>query len=382
LAGRPAAAYRSVAAIDLSELQRTWNFLGRADPLWAILADPRYEGNRWNVEEFFRLGQAEIDDLFERIGALGVPVIQGRALDFGCGVGRVTQPLCRYFDAVVGVDIAPAMIELAGRFNRFPQRCTYVLNTQDALAAFETASFDFVYSRLVFQHMRPELTERYLAEFFRVLRAGGLAAFQIPGRYSRAERAVAPDPARLPDTAFNAHITVSRPMVLARPLGTVALQLGVQNFGTCVWPGAEGANPMCVGAGWFDQFLRPAGEEATTPLPRETLPGDKTYMTIALQAPAQPGFYLLRLDIVQRGVARGSERGSGTPYVAVAVYEDTEHERATELLPFNAQMEYHGMARPEVEALVERCGAQLLAAFDDAATNAEWPGHLYVARKR
>ncbi len=48
-----------------------------------------------------------------------------RALDFGCGVGRLTQALARHFNIVDGVDIAPSMIELANQFNRSGGRCRY-----------------------------------------------------------------------------------------------------------------------------------------------------------------------------------------------------------------------------------------------------------------
>jgi hypothetical protein len=66
-----------------------------------------------------------------------------RALDFG----RLTQALCRYFNATVGIDIAPTMIDLAQRHNQFPRTCTYFSTVDDSLAMFEAGSFDFVYTR-------------------------------------------------------------------------------------------------------------------------------------------------------------------------------------------------------------------------------------------
>jgi hypothetical protein len=230
--------------------------------------------------------------------------------------------------------------------------------------------------------MRSELSRSYITEFFRILRRGGTAMFQIPGQYSRAENALAaPDPARLPDAAFNAHITVNRPIVLASPGTAPALALGVRNFSTYIWPGIGSANPLTVSLRWFDQCLRPAGVEESVALPRDTMPGNKTYVTVTPRVPAQPGFYLLQIDIMQSGVARGCERGSAAPFVAVAVYEGAGDSNAADLLPFNAQMEYHGLPRAEVEALIARSGGEVIAVFDDAASNADWPGHLYLARK-
>ncbi len=38
--------------MDLQQLRRTWDNLGEADPLWAVLAAPSKRGNRWDVREF------------------------------------------------------------------------------------------------------------------------------------------------------------------------------------------------------------------------------------------------------------------------------------------------------------------------------------------
>ena len=44
----------------------------------------------------------------------------------------------------------------------------------------ESSSVDFIYSRLVLQHMRPRFIRRYLAEFVRILKPGGVLLFQLP----------------------------------------------------------------------------------------------------------------------------------------------------------------------------------------------------------
>ena len=59
-------------------------------------------------------GEREISLLMHEMRSLGISVNQhGRALDFGCGVGRLTQALARRFDTVVGVDVSPQMVRLA-----------------------------------------------------------------------------------------------------------------------------------------------------------------------------------------------------------------------------------------------------------------------------
>jgi ubiquinone/menaquinone biosynthesis C-methylase UbiE len=57
--------------------------------------------------------------------------------------------------------------------------CRFVVNAAPDLEQFESGSFDFVYSSLVLQHMpSAEIVEKYVGEFLRVLRPGGLAVFQ------------------------------------------------------------------------------------------------------------------------------------------------------------------------------------------------------------
>jgi len=167
--------------MEFKELEKNWNQLGKNDPFWAILSDPAKKGGKWDINEFFESGRKSIPMLMAEIGSLGVDLQRRRALDFGCGAGRLTQALCEHFDEVSGVDIAESMIELASQYNKYGERCKYYLNKKEDLRIFENDSFDFVISIIVLQHMRPEYSKNYIKEFMRVLAPGGLAFFQIPG---------------------------------------------------------------------------------------------------------------------------------------------------------------------------------------------------------
>ncbi len=108
------------------------------------------------------------------------PQNKKRALDFGCGVGRLTQALAAHFEQVDGVDVSRGMIKLADDLNPFPDSCRFHLNQAGDLALFETGSFDFVFSQITLQHMPPKYSRRYIREFIRLLRPGGVMVFQIP----------------------------------------------------------------------------------------------------------------------------------------------------------------------------------------------------------
>jgi 2-polyprenyl-3-methyl-5-hydroxy-6-metoxy-1,4-benzoquinol methylase len=132
--------------MKFEQLQVNWDKFGKVDPLWAILTNPEKRNNKWNVDEFFRTGEAEIDGVIQYINSLQLPRRRQKALDFGCGAGRLTQALCRYFDQCYGVDIAPSMIELAEKYNRYGSKCHYYTNSAQDLSLFEDNSFDFIYS--------------------------------------------------------------------------------------------------------------------------------------------------------------------------------------------------------------------------------------------
>ena len=111
--------------MDLKVVARNWEAFAREDPLWPILTSPGRDGGRWSGEEFFARGRGEVDGVLEQVSALGLPRGRARALDFGCGVGRLTQALCRHFARCDRVDISPTMIEQARAWNAHGERCAY-----------------------------------------------------------------------------------------------------------------------------------------------------------------------------------------------------------------------------------------------------------------
>lgn len=163
----------------LWQVQRHWDELAKADPLWAVLTEADRHGRKWTAEEFYATGRAEVGADLARIGQLQPALARRRALDFGCGAGRLTQALAGYFESVVGVDISPQMIELARRHSTNP-RVSFLQSARPDLQEFDAGSFDLVYSRITLQHVAPRYTRRYLEEFVRILAPGGLAWIQVP----------------------------------------------------------------------------------------------------------------------------------------------------------------------------------------------------------
>ena len=94
---------------------KAWQKWGRDDPYFGVLADPRFAAAQIAAsrEEFFATGDIFISGLLAKLEHHFGPVARGRALDHGCGVGRLSLPLAAAFRDVVALDVAPAMLDEA-----------------------------------------------------------------------------------------------------------------------------------------------------------------------------------------------------------------------------------------------------------------------------
>ena len=169
-----------IIEMHLSTLKKHWTEFGKQDPLWAILTIEEKKGRKWETEEFFELGRRDVDAWFGAALAAKPEIKRGKALDFGCGVGRLTQALAEQFESVTGVDIAPTMIDEAKKYNRHAGRCSYLVNDRPDLRQFSDNDFDFIFTLIVLQHMAPHYERCYLKEFMRILKPGGVLLFQLP----------------------------------------------------------------------------------------------------------------------------------------------------------------------------------------------------------
>jgi len=170
--------------LNLRLLQKHWNFFGKNDPLWAVLTHPEKRNAGWDAEEFFQTGVSEVNAALNYAESIHPLPSKKRALDFGCGVGRLTQALALHFEHVYGVDISRTMIEHARAYNKHGSRCEYVHNERSDLGILAGNRFDFIYSNITLQHMPPRYSKRYLQEFLRLLSPDGVLLFPLPSQRS------------------------------------------------------------------------------------------------------------------------------------------------------------------------------------------------------
>ncbi len=161
--------------MDVQTLGNEWELLGADDPMWRVASVPGKRGS-WTPEEFFANGREQLDTILTHVSPP-----PGEALDFGCGVGRLTQALGAKFDKVTGIDVSESMLKEAKRLNSKPN-VSFVLNKSDGLPC-ESGRFSFVLTHITLQHMPPKLALGYLREFVRVLKPGGILVFQVPTKW-------------------------------------------------------------------------------------------------------------------------------------------------------------------------------------------------------
>ena len=105
-----------------------------------------------------------------------------RALEIGCGPGRLIKPMSRYFGEIHGVDVSDQMIAMAReRLHDVPH--AHVHATDGAsLSQFADESFDFIYSYAVFQHIPSrDVVLEYCREAHRVMKPGAVLRAQFNG---------------------------------------------------------------------------------------------------------------------------------------------------------------------------------------------------------
>jgi SAM-dependent methyltransferase len=154
------------------------------------------EKDLWSDEEFFASGEITMQDQvlsdLENV-CQGRDPKQMRVLEIGCGAGRVTRALARFFGEVYAVDISREMVRQARRALHDSPNARVIRNNGKDLSAVRArwwhrfgfgtkVQFDFAFSCIVFQHIPSrEIIENYVREVNRALRPGGLFKFQVQG---------------------------------------------------------------------------------------------------------------------------------------------------------------------------------------------------------
>lgn len=385
-----------------------WERLAQLDPLWAILSDPAKKGRGWTLESFFETGQREISLLFYQLQQLGLEPARQRALDFGCGVGRLAQALGDLFEEVVGVDISPTMTRLARLANRHGDRVSYLENDAAHLHAL-TSPFDFIYSNIVLQHIQPDLALTYLREFFRLTAPGGVVVFQLPS-HKRPQEGNEPRPRPMPDDAYRHALRVSGPaLCLLAPGEETTIPITVTNTSGVTWSQAA-VGAIRVGNHWLHQGGGPmlVQDDGRVALRGRLDPGESETLLLTVRAPGREGCYDCAIDVVHEGITWFADRGAVPMRIPVDVRPTGASSpgagraagasggRRPARLAVDPETFYRGLApsadaaddfpmfgvpADTVEAAIHEAGCTLAHRESDERAGPEWVAYRYFVRK-
>ncbi|HEY1757604.1 MAG TPA: class I SAM-dependent methyltransferase [Bryobacteraceae bacterium] len=257
-----------------------WNRRARSAPLYYVaLGNPEQS---W--QDFVSGGQDLVSAFEKELGRLPSPGNRERwrALEIGCGPGRLMLPLSRHFGEIHGVDVSDEMVRLA-RVNLASVPHAHVHAADGTrLPQFNDEFFDFVYSYAVFQHIPSrDVVLNYLEETRRVLKTGGVARMQFNG--------LADEPGKR-DTWSGVRFTAGEIADFARThdLQLLALE-GVKT--QYMW-----ATFLKRSAGWFNSIEKAEGEAAPATIRRVAnadgaatiVPAHGPYASFALWAEGLP----------------------------------------------------------------------------------------------
>jgi SAM-dependent methyltransferase len=392
----------------LESVRQLWERHAKRDPLWAILSYDAKRDGKWDTTRFFETGAHEISAMLGELDAQGIVTNRRSALDFGCGVGRLTQALGPHFASVVGVDISREMCNLATEFNRFPKTISYICNDAPDLRVLPDHTFDFIVSSIVLQHLQPELAVGYLKEFFRVLAPDGIMVVQLPSHRRRADQR-APISAPMPDDAYRASMVVHRvPDRAVAPSQEIMLDVDVTNLSAIDWLRRD-YGVIRVGNHWLDATGSGmlARDDGRTSLPGTMGSRQKCRVPLTIKAPAEPGEYLCAIDLAHEGVLWFHDRDSPMVRFMVRVESAQDCDTSADLREGGSYASMSSSELPALEPivgadtkavdsetfpmfgvrlnsvvqLIAESGGTLLHVENDRTCGEDWVSYRYIAKK-
>jgi len=158
---------------ELNKIRSDYDRIALEDPFFGTVGN----SNR-DLELYFKHGQQQVMGILSNVQRLGLDLTNGKALDFGCGIGRVTRALATQFDEVYGLDISSSMIALANHYNGDLLRCHFRCHSDYRLKLFADDLFDLIVGINVFRYIPAELSRAYVKEFMRIIKPGGFVYFE------------------------------------------------------------------------------------------------------------------------------------------------------------------------------------------------------------
>lgn len=160
-----------------------WKRYGEEDPYFGVYSRDDFKARNLDEKtlgEFFRSGEDHVELVFENIRRHFDPGFESRrALDLGCGVGRLLIPLAKSSSHAVGVDISDHMLEEARRNCEAHGVSNVEFAKSDDTLSEVSGTFDLVHSFVVLQHIEVWRGESLVAAMIDRLQDGGVGVIHM-----------------------------------------------------------------------------------------------------------------------------------------------------------------------------------------------------------
>ena len=160
-------------------MENIWDKFAEENPQFYIMTGDTDYSTEEGKKHFFKTGEIFTRETLEDV----LPLLPGkeRALEIGCGVGRLTLPHSNIFDRIVAVDLSTVMLDWLNRnaidFNKKN------IETFKPSGEWDNYEFDYAYSFIVFQHIEIfDIIKDYIIRISECLREGGILQIQFDTR--------------------------------------------------------------------------------------------------------------------------------------------------------------------------------------------------------
>ena len=168
---------------NMDKIEKKWEHFGEKNPYFAVLTFDKYQNENLNdeiLEEFFKSGEHHVERIWREIeNNFENDFHPKKSLDFGCGVGRLTIPIAKRSEKVVGVDISSNMLDEARKnAEKMGFDNLEFIKGDDTLSKV-SGDFDFIHSFIVFQHINPTIGEVIFKKMVKLLSVGGIGVLHF-----------------------------------------------------------------------------------------------------------------------------------------------------------------------------------------------------------
>jgi len=167
----------------LSRIASAWREFGETEPHWSVLTsdDFKQENLQKNIDAFYLSGVRSVERDFNFLKRADRPLSFKKALDFGCGVGRLTFALTPYAETVVGMDISTPHLRVAREEAQKRSIRNVEFKAMESLNDISALNgFDLIISKIVLQHNPPPIMAAIMERLLQSLASGGVAIIQLP----------------------------------------------------------------------------------------------------------------------------------------------------------------------------------------------------------